>query len=205
MHAYAHAHTYPQVRAWLHWFKRSQRAPALHSFKWSGRKRTEGIWHTLSSGLDDYPRANWTSDVADRHVDLYSWIYMMHRVVDKVHAALRQEAPPEVGKAMRALQSHVAAIHWSNASQAFADRGYLDLGPRSRGSYRVDFVPHYGYVSLFPLLLGVLPPDFPSSQLQALVEMMRSEKLLMSKAGVLMCMHVRRVRRATGRDGAGLS
>ena len=129
----------------------------------------------------------------------------MHRVVDKVHAALRQEAPPEVGKAMRALQSHVAAIHWSNASQAFADRGYLDLGPRSRGSYRVDFVPHYGYVSLFPLLLGVLPPGFPSSQLQALVEMMRSEKLLMSKAGVLMCMHVRRVRRATGRDGAGLS
>jgi len=28
----------------------------LHSFRWSGRERTEGIWHTLSSGLDDYPR-----------------------------------------------------------------------------------------------------------------------------------------------------
>jgi len=46
----------PKIAVWLDWFKRTQRAPALYSFKWSGRQRTEGIWHTLSSGLDDYPR-----------------------------------------------------------------------------------------------------------------------------------------------------
>ena len=44
----------PKVKAWLDWFKRTQRAPFLHSFKWSGRVRTDGICLTLSSGLDDY-------------------------------------------------------------------------------------------------------------------------------------------------------
>ena len=47
----------PRVLMWLNWFRRTQKANGLFSFKWSGRVKTDGIWHTLSSGLDDYPRS----------------------------------------------------------------------------------------------------------------------------------------------------
>jgi len=104
-----------------------------HVAQWSGRKRTEGIWHTLSSGLDDYPRANWTSDVADRHVDLYSWIVMMHRVLMKMHQQLAAQpsassssssfsssssaAQTSLSSTIGTLKNHVEAIHWNNATQ----------------------------------------------------------------------------------------
>jgi len=173
----------PKVKVWLDWFKRTQRAPALYSFKWSGRQRTDGIWHTLSSGLDDYPRANWTSDVADRHVDLYSWIVMMHRVLMKMNQKLELDHTG-LASTVDTLKKHVEAIHWNNDTMSFGDRGYMEYGPRSKKTHRVDFVRHHGYVSLFPFLLDVLPEDFGSLKMQAIIDVLKSEKYLMSKAGL---------------------
>jgi len=170
----------PKVKAWLEWFKRTQRAPALHSFKWSGRVRTDGMWHTLSSGLDDYPRANATSDVADRHVDLYCWITMMHRVLLQVHQRLNMDVDGLAGT-VETLRRHVDHIHWDNATRSFADRGYMQY---KSGKTKADFVPHYGYVTLFPLLLDVLPAELGAERRQALFDIIGSEKFLMSKAGL---------------------
>ena len=60
----------PRLVMWLNWFRRTQKSYGLFSFRWSGRQMTDGIWHTLSSGLDDYPRSNMTSTLRDRHLDL---------------------------------------------------------------------------------------------------------------------------------------
>jgi mannosyl-oligosaccharide glucosidase len=170
----------PKVKAWLDWFKRTQRAPSLHSFKWSGRVRTDGIWHTLSSGLDDYPRSNSTSSVADRHVDLYSWITIMHQVLLQVHQRLHLDERA-LAATLATLKRHVEDIHWDNSSGTFADRGYMQY---NTGAQKVDFVPHIGYVSLFPFLLDILPADFDANKRQALIRMVASEKFLMSKAGL---------------------
>ena len=51
------------------------------------------------------------------------------------------------------LSRHVEAVHWDKTTAAFADRGYMDYAGSS--APRVDFVQHYGYLSLFP----VSPPQ----------------------------------------------
>ena len=54
------------------------------------------------------------------------------------------------------LSRHVEAVHWDETTTAFADRGYMQYAGSS--APRVDFVQHYGYLSLFP----VSPPDYIS-------------------------------------------
>jgi len=56
-------------------------------------------------------------------------------------------------------------------------------GGRSK-TQRVDFVQHHGYVSLFPFLLDVLPETFGADKMAAIIDVVKSEKYLMSKAGL---------------------
>uniref|UniRef100_A0A7S4PGV9 Mannosyl-oligosaccharide glucosidase n=1 Tax=Guillardia theta TaxID=55529 RepID=A0A7S4PGV9_GUITH len=168
----------PRLKTWLNWFKRTQQAPALHSFKWSGRIKTEGIWHTLSSGLDDYPRANASSAAADRHLDLFCWVALMHKILAQVSSSLGEDSSSLLST-FRTLLSHLEAVHWNNETQSFQDRGYMaypDQQPQE------EFVQHHGYVSLFPLLLQLLNASDP--KLLPIIQVMSDRQHLFSKAGL---------------------
>jgi len=69
-------------------------------------------------------------------------------------------------------------------TQSFADRGYMEYGGGRSKTQRVDFVQHHGYVSLFPFLLDVLPETFGADKMAAIIDVVKSEKYLMSKAGL---------------------
>jgi len=167
----------PKIQAWLDWFRRSQRGHALHSFKWSGRVRTEGIWHTLSSGLDDYPRANATSIAADRHVDLFCWIASMHRVLAKAKTILGVEATPN-DQALASLRAHLDVIHWNNDTKSYADRGLIE---KPGGAVQDLFVEHIGYISIFPILLQLASN---TEAVEHTIRAMADSHHLLSRAGL---------------------
>ena len=52
------ANAIPRLEKWFEWLQSTQRGAAPASFRWRGRTAN----HTLSSGLDDYPRAPTPTD-----------------------------------------------------------------------------------------------------------------------------------------------
>lgn len=75
---------YPRLSAWFAWFN-TQRGAMPGSFHWRGRERRQGVMNplTLTSGLDDYPRATHPS-AAERHVDLRCWMAVAARVLARI-------------------------------------------------------------------------------------------------------------------------
>ncbi|KAL3278377.1 hypothetical protein HHI36_013705, partial [Cryptolaemus montrouzieri] len=192
--------------AWFSWFNTTQKGPVPGSYRWKGRNaltNRELNPKTLTSGLDDYPRASHPTD-EERHVDLYSWMVIaastMHRLGSLLgHDTLRYETTALYLSDNKLLDS----LHWSSYSQTYADYGLHtdavvlrrpDIVPRSpnqnREMTRVTLKnPEYrlvdssfGYVSLFPFLLKILDPT--SSHLGVILEKIRKPELLWTDYGL---------------------
>ena len=59
--------SWPRLESWVRWLMTSQIGPVPGSFRWRGRDPNEDklIPNTLSSGLDDFPRASEPSEVSE--------------------------------------------------------------------------------------------------------------------------------------------
>ncbi|KAL0234170.1 hypothetical protein PCE1_001208 [Barthelona sp. PCE] len=88
-------------------------------YQWQGRNDD----HTLTSGLDDYPRGN--ISVSERHVDLLSWMKYSWDVVGRLS-----------GLPTPSFSQSVFQEHWN-----------ADIG-----LYSDSEAAHVGYVGLFPFL-----------------------------------------------------
>jgi mannosyl-oligosaccharide glucosidase len=87
---------YPALRRHYHWFRRTQRGQIkqwgrkarsrAEAYRWRGRSET----HVLTSGLDDYPRAE-KPHVGELHVDLISWMGSFTRTIREVAEFLEEE------------------------------------------------------------------------------------------------------------------
>lgn len=200
---------FPRLQAWYDWFNTSQIGQEPGSYRWRGRDETttrELNPRTLTSGLDDYPRASHPTN-AERHVDLRCWMAMA--------AATLSEAADILGRdGTRFAQAHEALgdpfrlneLHWSGGAQRFADYGlHTDAVVLKRPATQqrhpgrtgpppdmvrvvlqdpvLGFVDSaFGYVSLFPFLLEILPPDSP--QLGITLKDLRKPELLWTNYGL---------------------
>ncbi|KAJ2461656.1 Processing alpha glucosidase I [Coemansia sp. RSA 2424] len=156
---------------------RGEGAPSSAAgYRWRGR--TEN--HTLTSGLDDYPRAQ-TPSMGELHVDLYSWVTYMIRLNSELSST------DDSGE----LESHLAMLdrlHWNEQENMYCDvtvstrDDYDELEEDEEAVMERVFVCHRGYVSLFPMLLGLLPAD--SDKLGHILDMIEDPDELWTEFGV---------------------
>jgi mannosyl-oligosaccharide glucosidase len=199
---------FKRLTHWYDWFNNTQVGKLPFTYRWRGRisdSKQELNPKTLTSGLDDYPRASHPTD-QERHLDLRCWIAL----ASKVMADLSEIVTHNHTSNLKPYRTHYETLknnkilndlHWSNSQ--YADYGLhsdrvklvrqkpLDerTPPNSMPMVRlVEVEPTYqyinsvGYVSLFPILLELIDADSPN--LGVVLDQIRDPKHLWTNYGL---------------------
>lgn len=117
---------FPALERWFQWFINSQRGVVPKSFRWHGRDPGDGKLNamTLTSGLDDWPRASVVSD-EERHVDLHCWVAFGAGVLARVgeQAGLSEAKVQEYRNMGDELVTSLEEMHWDDTRKRFNDFG----------------------------------------------------------------------------------
>eukprot|EP00039_Didymoeca_costata_P014170 m.225893 g.225893 ORF g.225893 m.225893 type:complete len:785 (-) comp15963_c0_seq3:2189-4543(-) len=122
---------YPAAKKWMSWFISSQ-AGLGGTFHWHGRDPNDGKLHpmTLSSGLDDYPRASHPTKF-ERHVDLFCWVIKALEIMEKFGRAINDEAGANEYKSDREKKlQRLDKWHWDKTALVYSDVGNHSNSPR---------------------------------------------------------------------------
>ncbi|KAH9946321.1 glycoside hydrolase [Epithele typhae] len=171
---------YGPLKRHYEWFRRTQRGQIkqygrkarsrTEAYRWRGRSQQ----HVLTSGMDDYPRG--PPSAGELHLDLISWMAFFSQTMRDIATFIGEiddaDAFEEIAKA---TIDNIDDLHWNEEEQMYCDAGVNDEDE----SYHVC---HKGYLSLFPFLLSVLPPDSP--HLGPILELLRDPDHLWSPYGL---------------------
>ncbi|RYO78839.1 hypothetical protein DL766_006804 [Monosporascus sp. MC13-8B] len=174
---------YPLLSRHYQWFRRTQAgnftdlyprpedAIMGEGFRWRGRTPM----HTLTSGLDDYPRAN-PPHPGELHVDALAWVGASAQALREVAEYLGEHSDAAMyGQHLHTVRHNLDALHWDPAEAAYCDTTIDVAGEFQR-------VCHLGYVSLLPLLLGLMEPNHP--KLPAVLDLLADPARLWSPHGL---------------------
>ncbi|XP_024027588.1 mannosyl-oligosaccharide glucosidase GCS1 [Morus notabilis] len=196
-----------RLEAWYQWFNTTQSGKEMSSYYWHGRDNSttrELNPKTLSSGLDDYPRASHPTE-DERHVDLRCW---MHLAADCMHSITELLGKKTEGKDYGITAKLLSGfeilnqMHFDDEYGAYLDFGYhtekvrlsqkeINVGNNyaSREFVRevlenpqLRLVPHIGYVSLFPFMRRLIPPE--SSILGKQLDLISNRSILWTDFGI---------------------
>ncbi|KAK9301679.1 hypothetical protein QLX08_006092 [Tetragonisca angustula] len=197
---------YPRLQTWFNWFNTTQTGDIPSTYRWRGRDGTtnkELNPKTLTSGLDDYPRAS-HPNIDERHVDLRCWIAFAAHIMHQISEMLNQPNN-KYQETYRYLSDNslLNKLHWSPNTHTYADFGLhtdkvllrkVTPPPKSHAqpSETVRVVMEdptlryvdssFGYVSLFPFILQIIDPDSP--QLGKVLQDLTNPDLLWTKHGL---------------------
>ncbi|OVA17523.1 Glycoside hydrolase [Macleaya cordata] len=199
-----------RLEAWFQWFNTTQSGKDIGSYYWHGRDQTtirELNPKTLSSGLDDYPRASHPSE-EERHLDLRCWMLLaadcMHSITELL--GKKKDLGKEYQSTAKLLSNFelLNQMHFDDVSGAYFDFGNhtekvrlswreteaLGGNHASRKLVRevterpqLRLVPHIGYVSLFPFMMGIIPSE--SSILGKQLDHISNQSTLWTDYGLL--------------------
>jgi mannosyl-oligosaccharide glucosidase len=172
---------YPLLKRQYFWFRRTQWGDiksydreafsTKEAYRWRGRTPR----HILTSGLDDYPRAQ-PPHPGELHTDLISWMGMMSRSLRRIAESLDEtEDAGEFASYENAIIRNIDDLHWSASSNIFCDATIDDYEESVH-------VCHKGYISIFPFMTGLLPPDSP--RLKAILDLISNPEELWSEYGI---------------------
>ncbi|KAF9384276.1 Processing alpha glucosidase I [Podila verticillata] len=175
------ARLYPKLRSNYNWMRKTMQG-GIRQYGRISRSRVEGYrWrgrtmgHTLTSGLDDYPRAPIPS-VGELHVDLLCWIGYMGRNLQNIAQILGEEDDvEEFEDHYHAIRANVDDLHWSEEKKAYCDMTVNEDDESVQ-------VCHKGYISLFPMLLGIV--DGQSDKLGHILDLMYDPNELWTPFGL---------------------
>ena len=198
------AEVFPLFRRHYRWLRRTQAGKIDGTFYWRGTTDT----HCLASGLDDFPRASYRSP-HDRHLDLLSWMAFAAEILGRLaklllstdnsallRGAVRQDAvsAADVAEFAQDYTLYMSRMedHWHESDGTWYDIGIEEAtrDPETGGRVRYaapSHVRHYGYVSLFPLLLQLLDPKSKvadNARLERTITRLMEPHLLWSKYGL---------------------
>ncbi|GJJ12478.1 hypothetical protein Clacol_006720 [Clathrus columnatus] len=152
---------YSPLKRHYEWFRRTQRG-RIKQYGRNARSRVEAYrWrgrsetHVLTSGMDDYPRG--PAHVGELHLDLISWMAFFSRTMKEIAGFIGEEED----------EARFSSIE-NAILQNIDDESY--------------HVCNKGYLSLFPLMLGLLSPDSP--HVEAILDMLSSPDHLWSNYGI---------------------
>ena len=201
---------FPRLKTWYDWFNRTQQGPELGSYRWRGRAEDsvkEVNPKTLTSGLDDYPRASHPTNL-ERHLDLRCWMAIMSKVIADIAKSLGQ--PWQQYAATYDLLTDEKLLdkqHWSSEKQRYSDYGlhtdHIKLErPKPKQTAAGQRPPpppkkirvvkrepayryvdsQFGYVNLFPFLIKMINPQSP--KLARILTDIQDPSLIWSKYGL---------------------
>ena len=174
-------YVYSRFKLQYNWFRQTQwgqisewgrvASSSTEAYRWRGRKGT----HTLTSGLDDYPRSPGPHP-GELHVDLLSWLAFYSDTLAGIASKLGKEDEASVFKKQHEdMVRNLHDLHWDDESKTFTDLSVDDNG----ASYHVV---HKGYISLFPFLLGLLKHD--EQKLKHVLDLIEDPTWLWTEYGV---------------------
>jgi mannosyl-oligosaccharide glucosidase len=181
---------FPRLKEWFNWYDRTQAGSVPSSYCWKGRtdiglgrkmKKVRFNPKTLTSGLDDFPRALYPSHI-ERHLDLWCWMALAAEVMAGIATILDDSSLQEYQRLQQELTDNkrLRELHWSSSNGYFCDYGNHSTNPSQPSS--IDFVPEFGYVTLFPLFMKILNPD--AKELGILLDKISNRELLWTDYGL---------------------
>ncbi|KAI3382507.1 hypothetical protein SNEBB_010943 [Seison nebaliae] len=197
----------PYIYGWINWYDTHQRSNSkelLTTYRWNVRDKNsdELILNpkSLASGLDDYPRSSHVTEF-DRHVDLHCWMILAMRIILNVDEKLKlnDELTKEIKEKYSSLNdwNNLNRLFWWNEKKRFADYGYHSTRCRlvrvrkddnfvtkriCQDKPKYQFVDAEGYVSLFPFLFQLIPPD--NQQLNFILDSLINPKIFWTSYGI---------------------
>lgn len=201
---------YPRLQAWFSWFNTTQKGEVPGSYRWRGRDELtvrELNPKTLTSGLDDFPRASHPNK-DERHLDLRCWIALAAGVMADLAKILDRSAEKyEETHQYLTDPDLLDRLHLSGVTQTYADYGlHTDnvvlkkpisnpTSPKHQQQQNVDMIrfvnkppvfrlvdTSFGYVNLFPFLMQYLSPQ--SSALLKILSNIRDTEVLWTPFGI---------------------
>lgn len=172
---------YPLLKRHYYWFRKTQWGDIKsydreafsqkEGYRWRGRTPQ----HILTSGLDDYPRAQ-PPHPGELHTDLISWIGLMTRSMRRIAEVIGEnEDEQEFQKLETAIVRNIDDLHWDARKQTYCD-ATVDEYEES------VHVCHKGYISIFPFLTGLVPIESP--RLGAILDLIADPNELWSDYGL---------------------
>ncbi|KAK1753796.1 glycoside hydrolase [Echria macrotheca] len=176
---------YPLLARHYAWFRRTQAgnfteiyprpASAIPGtgFRWRGRTPQ----HTLTSGLDDYPRAD-PPHPGELHIDALAWVGASAAALEQVASYLGEtDDAAKYASHVADVKHNLDALHWDSTRKT-----YCDATVDSSGRNEYVLVCREGYLSLFPLLLGLMDATHPN--LDAVLDLLGDPDRLWSEHGL---------------------
>jgi len=172
---------YPLLKRHYFWYRKTQWGDiksydreafsTKEGYRWRGRTPD----HILTSGIDDYPRAQ-PPHPGELHTDLISWMGMMTRSMRRIAETIGEtDDAAEFQGYETAIIRNIDDLHWDKKEKIYCDATIDDYEESVH-------VCHKGYISIFPFLTGLLPPDSP--RLGAILDLIGDPEELWSEYGI---------------------